>query len=647
MVSDTRASRFNGDHAPFKIVFIYAIVSIAWITFSDSLVERLFRDPGLMTRVAMIKGTLFIVVTAALLYLLIHRSMRRAALPMEALLQSEKRYKALIETTQTGYIVFDIQGRVLDANMEYVRLAGRERLEDILGRSVVEWTAPYDQARNAVEIEKCFKAGFVYGLELDYVDRAGKVTPVEFNAAVVGEGPSRQGLSLCRDITDRRRVNEELSRYQQQLEAMVHERTAALEETNGRLMVEIESHRKVELALAESRNYLDRIINAIADPIFVKDRQHRWVLLNDVFCALVGNSRGALLGKSDYDLFPKSEADVFWEKDEEVFRTHQENINEEFFTAGDGKIRTIVTKKTIYIDHAGQEFIVGIIRDMTELKRAVADLQMAQQQLIQSSKMATIGQLAAGVAHEINNPTGYVINNLAQLAGDVHILRQTFGAYQKLEEADIQGDIAARNAALIDVEELRERYDFGSVMSDVMDMVEESREGAGRIKEIVSALRTFAHTDEGKKETVDFQAVMESAVGIVWNEIKFKAEISREYTDGIRVTCNPQQMNQVFVNLLVNALDAIAQNGRITLRTWREENMACAEVADEGAGMAQDVQARVFEPFFTTKPVGKGTGLGLSLSYNIVQQHGGRISVASVPGKGTSVIVRIPAGEGS
>ena len=158
-------------------------------------------------------------------------------------------------------------------------------------------------------------------------------------------------------------------------------------------------------------------------------------------------------------------------------------------------------------------------------------------------------------------------------------------------------------------------------------------------------LKTFSHSDESRKEKVDVHEVIQSAVNIVWNEIKYKAELVKEYSDLPYIFCYPQQLSQVFLNLLMNASQSITEKGKITIRTMSDGDMVVVEIEDTGCGMSDNVQKHLFEPFFTTKPVGKGTGLGLSLVYNIIEKHNGTISIVSAEGKGTKVTVSLPEGD--
>ena len=266
----------------------------------------------------------------------------------------------------------------------------------------------------------------------------------------------------------------------------------------------------------------------------------------------------------------------------------------------------------------------------------ILKLEDAQAQLVQSEKLASIGQLAAGVAHEINNPVGFVNSNLGSLSDYVEKLVRLLDGYRELCRIAPPVELAARAAALeadIDLEFLRQ---------DVRDLLAESLEGLGRVKRIVQDLRDFSRVDQEGRQDNDLNQGLENTLNVVWNEVKYKADVVRKLQPLPPVPCDGAQINQVFMNLLVNAAQAIEGRGEIRLANGIEGAEVWVEVADTGRGMSEAVKRRIFEPFYTTKPVGKGTGLGLSVSYNIMKKHGGRITVRSAPGKGSAFRVWLP-----
>ena len=286
--------------------------------------------------------------------------------------------------------------------------------------------------------------------------------------------------------------------------------------------------------------------------------------------------------------------------------------------------------------HELQEANLRLEQEQKELSILLTKVEEAQNQLLQSEKMAAIGQLAAGVAHEINNPIGFVNSNIGTLKGYVGKLLALVDAYERgVKEPPPEAAAARRDA---DLDYLRQ---------DIGDLLRESEEGLSRVKKIVQDLKEFSHVDEAEWQESDLNEGMESTLNVVWNELRYKAEVKREYGSLPPVRCLAAQVNQVFMNLLVNAAQAIEEHGTITVRSGAEGDWAWMEVADSGRGMTPEVQRRIFEPFYTTKPVGKGTGLGLSLSYDIVvKKHGGRFDVTSAPGAGTTFRVWLPlAGE--
>jgi len=192
------------------------------------------------------------------------------------------------------------------------------------------------------------------------------------------------------------------------------------------------------------------------------------------------------------------------------------------------------------------------------------------------------------------------------------------------------------------VAEQRKRLKMDYILEDIPQLIAESLEGAQRVRKIVQDLKSFSRVDESEHKRVDINECLDSTINIVWNEIKYVATLEREYGDIPPLLCYPQQINQVFMNLLVNAAHAIEGKGVIRVRTWREGDSLCVAVSDTGCGIAPEIQKRIFEPFFTTKEVGKGTGLGLSISYDIIRKHQGDIVVESEPGKGSTFTVKLP-----
>ena len=269
------------------------------------------------------------------------------------------------------------------------------------------------------------------------------------------------------------------------------------------------------------------------------------------------------------------------------------------------------------------------------LEQAHLELKNAQSRILQQEKMASIGQLAAGVAHEINNPIGFVISN-------INALHKYAGRIR--EFVDFQ-DEALAGAAVPEASQIQQKkrslkIDF--TLEDMENLIQETQEGAERIKNIVKDLKDFSHLDQAELTQSDLNAGIESTVHLLWNELKTKAELKLDLGEIPKVTCNPGQIHQVLANLLLNAAQAIAEYGQISIKTWCESDTVCISIHDTGHGIPPEVRPRLFDPFFTTKEVGKGAGLGLSIAYDIVKKHGGDISVTSEVGKGSCFTIRLP-----
>lgn len=321
-----------------------------------------------------------------------------------------------------------------------------------------------------------------------------------------------------------------------------------------------------------------------------------------------------------------------------------------------GQLQYPITEDFILVDADGLYQGLGTVLDLLKamedriaqrnrvLRKALVDLRESQTQLVQSEKMASLGQMVAGVAHELNTPLGYVKNN-------VQLLRELTGPLFELAAA--QAELAdALGAADADEERLAQALDQAArareraapelLAEDLGQLLEDTLYGLEQIGELVVGLKDFARLDRAMSEEVDLNDCIRSTLVIARNNIKDKVEVVTQLGELPRIACAPSQINQVLLNLFNNAAQAMESFGMIRVRTWAEADAVFVSVQDNGCGMPPEVQKRIFDPFFTTKPVGKGTGLGLSISFKIIQDHGGTIRVASEVGRGTHFLIRLP-----
>jgi two-component system NtrC family sensor kinase len=305
--------------------------------------------------------------------------------------------------------------------------------------------------------------------------------------------------------------------------------------------------------------------------------------------------------------------------------------------------------------------VIGSLTDITERKcmeealekkgaeqqLLIKQLKEAQEQLLQSEKMASLGQLAAGMAHEINNPLGFVSSNMTVLRIYVDQLLSAFNRYeQTVDGSQDTADTAVELKQKLQhaLKQIRQQTDIDYVKTDIGDLLEESLQGLKRVKDIVQSLKDFSHVDESGWQMADLHAGLDSALEMAGPAFKDRISVKKRYGDLPMVKCHASDLNQVFLSLLINAGQAIEKNGAIVIETQcnGDGDGISISIGDNGCGIAPDHLTRIFDPFFTTRPVGSGTGLGLSLSYGIVKKHRGRIEVASTPGTGSTFTVWLP-----
>ncbi|HVT37122.1 MAG TPA: ATP-binding protein, partial [Nevskiaceae bacterium] len=281
-----------------------------------------------------------------------------------------------------------------------------------------------------------------------------------------------------------------------------------------------------------------------------------------------------------------------------------------------------------------------------DLRKALEDVRRQQAQLIQSEKMASLGQMVAGVAHEINTPLGYARSNVSIMRDSLAPLEELLGGYELALAylQDPQADAQERERRIKDLEHLRAAWNPTDDLPALAALLADADHGLGQIAELVLGLKDFSRVDRSRTELFNVNDGLDTALKICHNQLKERIEIVREYGELPEIVCAPSQLNQVFLNIITNAGQAISGGGQIRIRTRLDGDMVEIGIRDSGSGMDAATQARIFEPFFTTKAVGQGTGLGLSIVYSIIQDHKGSIAVQSAPGQGTEFVIRLPRG---
>jgi len=430
-----------------------------------------------------------------------------------------------------------------------------------------------------------------------------------------------------------------------------------------------------EKETAQAGAVLEQIFNITGDGIRVIDADFTVVEANQTFAELVGRPLAEIKGRKCHEVFPgrycgTPECPKSYIVDHGGTRLTQEVVKKNatgreiaclvevvpFHDAGGKVVGVLESIRDISDRVASEQALeqafaeahklaeeVAASHDLVqhqkvELEKAYHELQASQAQLLQREKMASIGQLAAGVAHEINNPMGFISSNLGTMAKYMERVAE-FLAFQE----KVVAGCCAEGAATKEIAEQRKKLKIDYILKDVGSLVRESLDGAERVRKIVQGLKNFSRLDQAEVQAVNLNECLESTINIVWNELKYKAEVKREYGELPKTVCNPQQLNQVFMNLLVNAAQAIEKHGVITIKTWADADWVYVTVRDSGSGIPKEKLPRIFEPFYTTKEVGKGTGLGLSIAYDIVvKNHKGAIEVQSEEGVGALFTVKIP-----
>jgi len=541
---------------------------------------------------------------------------RRSA--KESLEKSEEKFFKAFHASPDGIVInTKADGLFIEANEAFVRMMGYLR-EEIIGHSSVELGLWVDPGQRAWIIDKIDREGAVRNVEISLRVKSGLIRTFLWSSDIIDLDARECLIVIVRDVTDQMENERQLLRSKTELTSK-HEELSALFD-------------KVE---SVKRDW-EKTMDCIYDMVILLDPDGRVKMCNRAAMEFVGLPYGKIIGRDWKQLLELTEMlmpPISAVKGVYCCEFHLEKSNKWLSVS-------------YYRDSNDCEFepsgAVVTINNITQTKQAALELTQAytelketHNQMIQQEKMASIGQLAAGVAHEINNPTGYIISNLGTLAKYQSRLFEFLKAQSEI--IDTLDSSERQNLAT-----LRRQMKIDYIIGDLPDLVSESLHGAERVKNIVHSLKCFSRTDNDICTTSSIIDCLESTINIIWNEIKYHATLKKEFGDLSLIRCYPQKLSQVFMNLIVNAAHALGEKGEITVSAWQKNNAIYVAVTDTGSGIPEEIRGRIFEPFFTTKEAGKGTGLGLSISYGIVREHGGEITVESTVGTGTTFTVMLP-----
>jgi two-component system NtrC family sensor kinase len=542
------------------------------------------------------------------------------------LIERDEREKVLhqlsraVEQSPCSIVITDTEGNIEYVNEKFCQVTGYS-LEEAIGQNPRILKSGRTPADDYKRIWDTITAGGEWRGEFLNTKKSGEdywefasISPIKNADNVI-----THFLAVKEDITERKKMERELHK------------------SKAELLVRHEQLKNFLQQVEKSKNEWENTMDCVGDIIILADVANRIKRCNNSLSELAGVSIKEVIGRNWQELLSEQELNI-----QLTLQPGQE-----FYHARSGK--WFVFNSYPFTDRTTNEVSGAVItlHDNTvvkqftvELENAYSDLKATQAQVVHQEKMASIGQLAAGVAHEINNPMGFISSNLGTLLKYHNRMNEFIQAQTELIGKETDEELSAG------LRQMRKGLKLDYIIEDGIELIKESLEGAERVRTIVQNLKGFSRVDEAESKHADINECILSTVNIVWNELKYKASLIKELGDIPRTKCHPQQLNQVFMNLLVNAAHAIETQGEITVRTWHENGSIYAMVKDSGCGMPPEVVNRIFEPFFTTKEVGKGTGLGLSISYDIVKKHNGEIIVESKPGSGTTFTVRLPVVEG-
>jgi len=543
---------------------------------------------------------------------------------------SRNMYAELFDFAPIAYFAFDLQGVIREANHSGGNLLGIE--QQLLAGKPFSSFAVNEEGKEVIaqHFESVLRREGMQKCDIRLTGSDGAVVFGQLQSVLVGSEKSGN-MNILSSVVDG---------------------------TAGELM-----KKEIQGAL----EYAENIVETVREPLVVLNSDLKILTANNSFYDTFKVTPEDTIGNFIYDVGNRQwDIPALRMLFEEILplQTVINGYEVEHVFPGIGHKIILLNARQIFREKIGSHIILLAMDDITARKQIEAVLHENQEQLqafndhlenriaeevvknrekdillLHQDKMSSIGQLAAGVAHEINNPMAFIASNLVTLKGYV----ESLGRYQGLIHDLLKKSDSIEEHLVL--EDAQRELDIAFILEDISPLIAQSSEGVDRVKQIVHDLKGFARTDDSSFELADLNDCVRSTVNIVRNEIKYVAELDLQLGDIPHISCSRNQLSQVIINLLVNAAHSIDSHGSITVTTRQVDDTVVLSVRDTGKGMTEEVRKRIFEPFFTTKGVGKGTGLGLSISYSIIKKHGGNILVESEPGRGTIFSVTLPIHE--
>lgn len=555
-----------------------------------------------------------------------------------------RRFEMILQSAADGIIAYDDDGNVTFVNEAAAFMLGRPA-EDLYG---CDTHALFHHTRASGEpypIEACPLHRAVFECEeAEVVDEVfwrsdGTSFPVEYHVAPIIETGARAGAAMSfRDVTLQRQYEEGLANQQRELERLVEERTSSLLKENA-------ERKRTQVALSASQSRLRSIADSLFEGVLVVDEHGHIIFANRSAQRLLHGDHTRMAGQ-ELDTFlvlmDGTQERLFADSPFREVIDHQNVVNEDdalFRTANGVAIPVAYACSPLLEDGKCRGAIISF--------RNIAVLKLAQQEAVQASRLASVGQLAAGIAHEINTPIQYIGDNLRFITDSFAQIAAVLDAYRRLEEEAAAAGAFDPVRHALDAAKRDGELDF--ITEEIPVALSQSLQGVKQVTEIVRSMKEFSHPGTATKVAADINRAIESTATVSRNEWKHRARLELDLDPTLPlVTCLPGAINQVFLNLIINAADAISENGGnregvIRISSRHQGDWVEIRVADNGPGVPPEIQDRIFDPFFTTKEVGKGTGQGLMICRDvIVSKHSGKFYLDGEYGKGATFIVRLP-----